>query len=138
MNNPTLFYLLTYVGWALLLLLTLLSARSLRVLAGKAKADDFPPYHYNPACPINRLSRAHLNTLEFLAILTPIVVVALWREHTALAAQLLPWMMAARIAQSLTHLVGVSHWLVMTRFTFFLVQVGLAAWIAIDLFVAGI
>ncbi len=125
-------YLLAYAGWALFLLILLISARSLAVLSGKTKADGFPPYHYNPACPLNRLHRAYLNTLELLGILIVVGATALWLGNTELAACLLPWIVAARVAQSIIHLVGVNHWLVQIRFGFFLVQVALVSWLAVD------
>ncbi|EKF74918.1 hypothetical protein A11A3_05676 [Alcanivorax hongdengensis A-11-3] len=117
--------LLAYAGWGLALLLLLLTARGLMVLSGKAKADAFPPYHYNPACPLNRLSRAYMNTLELLGILIVVVGVSLYLGYADLAAELMPWLVAARVAQSLVHLMGVNHWLVLVRFSFFFVQVAL-------------
>ncbi len=125
-------FLLAYAGWALFLLILLISARSLAVLSGKSKADGFPPYHYNPACPLNRLHRAYLNTLELLGIIIVVVATALWIGNTDLSATLLPWLVAARVAQSIIHLVGVNHWLVQIRFGFFLVQVALVSWLAVD------
>jgi len=125
-------YLLAYAGWALFLLILLIAARSLAVLSGKSKADGFPPYHYNPACPLNRLHRAYQNTLELLGVLIVVVATALWLGNTALSDTLLPWIVAARVAQSTIHLVGVNHWLVQIRFGFFLVQVALVSWLAVD------
>ena len=57
---------------------------------------------------------------------------ALWLGNTALSDTLLPWIVAARVAQSTIHLVGVNHWLVQIRFGFFLVQVALVSWLAVD------
>ncbi|MDX1804982.1 MAG: MAPEG family protein [Alcanivorax sp.] len=128
-------YLLAYAGWALLLLLTLLAARGLSVLAGKAKADDFPPYHYNPGCPLNRLSRAYLNTLELLGVLAVVVGVGLYLGYADLAAELLPWLLMARVAQTVVHLIGVNHWLVMVRFSFFLLQVAIVVCLATHILV---
>ena len=127
------FYLLAYAGWALFLLILLIVVRGMAVLSGKSKADGFPPYHYNPACPQNRLHRAYLNTLELLGIIIVVVATALWLGNTELSATLLPWLVSARIGQSIIHLVGVNHWLVQVRFGFFLIQVVLISWLAVDL-----
>ena len=57
-------------------------------------------------------------------------------NQAAVIAVLAPWVLAARLAQSLTLLVGVSHWLVFVRAIFYTVQVALMFWMMIQLAVA--
>ncbi len=64
-------------------------------------------------------------------VLVDVVATALWLGNTAQSDTLLPWIVAARVAQSTIHLVGVNHWLVQIRFGF-LVQVALVSWLAVD------
>ena len=132
LEHNAVFYLLAYGLWALLLLAVLVLGRGLRVISGQAKADQFPPYAYDPAKLLDRLSRAYLNTLEMLPVLLVVGGVALWAGKVELAACLLPWVFAARVAQSLVHLIGVNHWLVQARFAFLLAQIVLLGWLGIS------
>ncbi|HAB04131.1 MAG TPA: hypothetical protein DCE35_00725, partial [Alcanivorax sp.] len=68
LEHDAVFYLLAYGLWALLLLAILVLGRGLRVISGQARADQFPPYAYDPARLLDRLSRAYLNTLEMLPV----------------------------------------------------------------------
>ncbi|MEQ9510855.1 MAG: MAPEG family protein, partial [Alloalcanivorax xenomutans] len=76
---------------------------------------------------------AYQNTLELLGVVIVIAGAAM-AVGNDLAGQLLPWILAARIGQSLIHLIGVNHWLVQIRFAFLLVQMVLLAWLALDTF----
>lgn len=132
LEHDAVFYLLAYGLWALLLLAVLVLGRGLRVIRGQAQADQFPPYAYDPAKLLDRLSRAYINTLEMLPVLLVVAGAALWAGKVELAACLLPWVFAARVGQSLVHLVGVNHWLVQARFAFLLVQIVLIAWLGLS------
>ncbi|HEX5677242.1 MAG TPA: MAPEG family protein [Alcanivorax sp.] len=132
LEHDAVFYLLAYGLWALLLLAVLVLGRGLRVIRGQAKADQFPPYAYDPAKLLDRLSRAYINTLEMLPVVLVVAAAGLWAGKVELAACLLPWVFAARVGQSLVHLVGVNHWLVQARFAFLLVQIVLVAWLGLS------
>lgn len=132
LENDAVFYLLVYGLWALLLLIGLIIGRSFCVLRGHVQADQFSPYDYDPDKLLDRLSRAYLNTLEMLPVLLVVSGVALWVGSVELAACLLPWVFAARVAQSLVHLIGVNPLLVQARFAFLLVQIVLIAWLGIS------
>lgn len=70
-----------------------------------------------------RLNRAHANTLENLPIFgTMVVVGTMLGCSNALFSQLAVLYMAARIGQSIVHILGGSTIFIMVRFTFFSVQ----------------
>ncbi|KAF0806159.1 hypothetical protein A6D6_01739 [Alcanivorax xiamenensis] len=133
LDTSALLYLLGFGSWALFLLFALVAGRGLQVMSGRRRADAFPPYHYEPAEFLSRLSRAYQNTLELLGVVIVIAGAAMVVGND-LAGRLLPWILAARIGQSLVHLLGVNHWLVQIRFAFLLVQMVLLAWLAVDTF----
>lgn len=61
------------------------------------------------------------------------VVIAALMDKLPLIATVAPLVLYARIAQSLSHLLGTSFVLVMARATFFLAQIGMTFWMAIKL-----
>lgn len=115
--------ILGFTSWALALGITLTSYRSLQVLLGKKKSNEFPagiphgtPFEW-------RLNRAHLNCLENLPIFIGIgfVIVSIGKvdDFTNTASLIV---LGARIIQSTIHLISTSVWMVNFRFTFYLIQ----------------
>ncbi|MCZ8342395.1 MAG: MAPEG family protein [Leptospira sp.] len=120
----TIYYsLLGYVSWALVLGFSLITLRSLQVLLGKKKSNEFPagiphgsPFEW-------RLNRAHLNTLENLPIFLSIVfvIVSLGKiDDFVNTASIV--VVISRICQSTIHLISTSVWMVNFRFTFYMIQ----------------
>lgn len=70
-----------------------------------------------------RAQHAQLNVLESLPVLAAIAVAALALGRTASLDPLALWLVLARLAQTATHLIGVTHWLVVVRGAFFTIQV---------------
>lgn len=122
--------LLAYCLWTLALAALTVSGRALLVVTGKARADGFPPYEYDPARFLHRCSRAWLNAVETLPVYATLVFAALYTEQLEAAITPALWIFLARIGQSTIHLVGVNHWLVQLRFAFFLVQLVLMLYLA--------
>lgn len=117
--------LLAYCLWTLALAVVTLGGRTLLVVTGRARADAFPPYEYDPGRFLDRASRAWLNALETLPVYASLVFAALYTEQTEAAITPALWIFLARVGQSVVHLVGVNHWLVQVRFTFLLIQLAL-------------
>lgn len=122
--------LLAYCLWTLALAALTVTGRALLVVSGKARADGFPPYQYDATRFLHRSSRAYLNALETLPLFAALVFAALYTEQPEAAITPALWIFLARVGQSTTHLIGVNHWLVQIRFTFFIVQLTLMAWLA--------
>jgi uncharacterized MAPEG superfamily protein len=125
--------LLLFALWCLLLMLVYVGWRVLEVLRGK-RADSWTRGS-NPARPplVVRAEHAHLNCVENLPVFGAIVLVAAVLGRSTAVDVAAPFVLYARVAQSLTHLAGVSHPLVLLRATFFSVQVVLMAWMALRL-----
>jgi uncharacterized MAPEG superfamily protein len=115
--------LLLFALWTLVLMFVYVGYRVALVLAMKKKANswgrgektDDPPF-------ITRAQHAHLNALENLPVFAAIVLAGVALSKTAVVDQVAVWVLVARLAQSITHLIGVNHWLVFVRANFLVVQ----------------
>lgn len=125
--------LLAFCLWTLALAGVMALGRTALVLTGRARADDFLAYRYNPDQFLDRAARAYLNALETLPIFAALILAAWYTDQMDLAVSPALWILLARIAQSTVHLIGVNHWLVLVRFSFFLIQLVLMAFLAWNL-----
>ena len=125
--------LIGFAIWTLLLVLTAVGWRVIEVLRG-TPADSWGRGS-STARPgfITRAEHAHLNCVENLPVFGAIVLAGAAMGKSSLIDGLAPIVLYARIGQSVTHLVGVSHLLVLIRATFYSVQVALFLWMALKL-----
>jgi uncharacterized MAPEG superfamily protein len=115
--------LLGFTGWTLLLVLIIFSWRGIEIMFRGKKADYWTRGNTieQPAL-ISRIHNAHLNCLENLPIFAVIVLAAAAMNKGAATGPWAAYVLYARLAQSIVHLVGVNHWLVLLRATFWAVQ----------------
>ena len=126
--------LLGFAAWTLLLIAGVFLYRGMRFLAGtpinhwprgNKPADDAPF--------VKRLEDAHANCLENLPLFAVIVLVAAAMGRLADIQALAPWVLYARIGQSLAHLSGTGPLNVFVRATFWTVQLALFGWMLVRL-----
>lgn len=117
-----------FIAWALFLLVLMEGIRSYLVVSGRAKSNEFKPDNANLSPFLQRLARAHANCVESLPIIGGLLLVAIATGRTGLTDALAPWLLLARIAQSITHLVSLSVFAVNVRFFFFAVQLTIAVY----------
>ena len=121
--------LLGFAAWTALLVLGVFLYRGLRFVTGTpinhwprgAKPADDAPF-------VKRLEDAHANCLENLPVFAVIVLGAAATGRLELIAALAPWVLYARVGQSLIHMTGVGQLQVLVRATFWSVQLGLMLW----------
>jgi uncharacterized MAPEG superfamily protein len=130
--------LIAYALWALALVLALAIVRTTAVMRGRAKANSFTAGTPHGGDAYWRLNRAHLNTLENLPIFAAIVLSG-WvvGMETATFNRLAVIVVAARIVQSLIHLVSGSATAVTFRFAAFAAQIVCETWMAVLILHAG-
>jgi uncharacterized MAPEG superfamily protein len=128
--------LLGYVAWTLALISVNEVLRTILVLSGKKAANSFHPDGADVSPFAHRLARAHANCIENFPIIGGLLLLALVTGQHAVTDPLAPWVLAARIAQSCTHLLSTSSMAVFVRFAFYAVQLAIAAW-WVFLFLAG-
>lgn len=126
--------LLGFAAWTLLLIAGVFLYRGMRFLTGtpinhwprgNKPADDAPF--------VKRLEDAHANCLENLPVFAVIVLVAAALGRLADIQALAPWVLYARIGQSLAHLSGTGPVNVFVRASFWSVQLGLFGWMLVKL-----
>jgi uncharacterized MAPEG superfamily protein len=119
----SLWSLLGFTAWTLLLVLGVVMYRSAMVLGGKRRANAWG--RNQPAQDpefLQRLAHAHANCLENLPLFGAVILVAGLTGKLGLTDPLAGWYLALRVCQSTVHLTGTSHWQVFIRFSFFLPQ----------------
>ena len=126
--------LLGFAAWTLLLIAGVFLYRGMRFLTGtpinhwprgNKPADDAPF--------VKRLEDAHANCLENLPVFAVIVLVAAALGRLADIQALAPWVLYARIGQSLAHLSGTGPVNVFVRASFWSAQLALFGWMLVKM-----
>lgn len=74
-----------------------------------------------------RLTRAHLNCLEVLPVFAAVAIAASMADQLALLDPTVMYILYARVAQSVVHIISTSMIAVLIRATFFIIQLVLLA-----------
>ena len=135
--SPSMLALVGFAAWFLLLAIWLLMFRTALVLAGKFRANAFKPAGEEGSAFMQRLCRAHANCYENLPVFAAVILVATVTGNAAITDPLARWVLVARVAQSTVHLLSTSELAVMTRATFFAVQLSIEAYWIIQLGLLG-
>jgi len=117
-----------FIAWTLVLLVLMEVVRSYLVLSGRTKSNEFRPDNANLSPFLQRLARAHANCIEGLPVFGGLLLIAIATGRAGLTDSLAPWLLLARISQSITHLVSLSVFAVNIRFFFFFVQLAIAVY----------
>jgi uncharacterized MAPEG superfamily protein len=121
MLSNTVCTLLGLVAWAVALSFLLVTVRLMKVSGGKP-LNEFDPTGKDLDGFAYRVTRAHGNTAENLAILVAPMLYAIATNQTAITAGLAGWVLYSRIGQSVAHMISTSKPMVLVRATFFSVQ----------------
>ncbi|NNF68050.1 MAG: MAPEG family protein [Gammaproteobacteria bacterium] len=128
MTSPTAFALTAFVAWTLLLLVLMEIIRSKLVMTGEVAANEFAPDNANLSPFMQRLARAHANCVEGLPVFGGLMLIALAVDLARITDGLAYYLLAARILQSLIHLLSTSAAAVTLRFSAFAVQIGIGVY----------
>ena len=137
MTTASAFALAGFIAWTLLLLGLMEAIRSQLVLRGKVPANGFTPDNAGLSPFMQRLARAHANCVESLPAFGGLLLLAIATGQQAITDPLAPLLLGARVAQSLVHLASLSATAVTIRFLLFLVQLAIAAYLAIRRLIAA-
>jgi uncharacterized MAPEG superfamily protein len=135
--SVSLIALLGFVGWTVFLVFVVLLIRTVAVFTGRKKANAWPRGQPPPADEpgfVTRIGHAHLNCIESLPVFAALIAVAAASGQLGVTDKVAMWVLYARIAQSVTHMIGVTHWLVFIRANFLAVQLALFAYMTLGLF----
>ena len=131
--TPTLTAFAGFAAWSLFLLVLMETIRVKLVLTRAVPANGFVPDNANLSPFMQRLARAHANCVEGLPIFGGLMLVAVLSNRSAVTDPLAYVFLAARLLQSLIHLISVSSTAVTLRFSAFAVQMGIAVYWAVRL-----
>jgi len=127
---------LGYISWVLLLILTNELLRSYAVIRHQKAPNSFLQDGTDLSPFAHRLARAHANCYESFPIIVGPLLLALATDQAALTDPLALWVLGARLAQSSVHLVSTSNPAVNARFVLFAIQLLVATWWVIMLWIA--
>ena len=117
-----------FISWTLGLLILMEVIRTYLVISGKVAANRFTPDNAALSPFMQRLARAHANCIEGLPIFGGLLGVAILISKTDVTDPLASTLLAARIVQSIIHLVSTTQVAVSLRFTAFAVQMVIGAY----------
>jgi hypothetical protein len=123
--NDTIIGLLGYITWILVLLVWLAVYRTLLVAKKQQAVNDFKADGSNSPAFGERLARTQGNCVESFAFIGGLMLLALATDSAVITNGLALLLLAARIGQSITHLLSTSVLAVQIRFAFFLAQIGI-------------
>ncbi|HXL99727.1 MAG TPA: MAPEG family protein [Rhizomicrobium sp.] len=124
--------LVFYALWAIALALMVGADRVLMVMRGQAAITSFTPGAPHGSDSYWRINRAHINTVENLAIFAAIVLAG-WVAgmESALFNRLAVIVVVARVIQSAIHIASGSAMAINLRFAAFGVQLVCEIWMAV-------
>jgi uncharacterized MAPEG superfamily protein len=123
--NDTIISLLGYITWILVLLVWLAVYRTMLVAKKEQAVNDFKSDGSNSPAFGERLARAQGNCVESFAFIGGLMLLALAINLAEITNGLALLLLAARLGQSITHLLSTSVLAVQVRFVFFLIQVAI-------------
>jgi uncharacterized MAPEG superfamily protein len=123
--NDTIISLLGYITWILVLLVWLAVYRTILVAKKQQAVNDFKADGSNSPAFGERLSRAQGNCVESFAFIGGLMLLALATDSAVITNGLALLLLAARLGQSMIHLLSTSALAVQVRFVFFLIQVAI-------------
>lgn len=127
--SVTLTVLICYVAWTIALVSLVVGYRAALVLSMRRPADSWlrGTVADDPAL-ILRAGNAHANCVENLPLFAGVVLIAGLSGQLTELDLLAPWLLGARIMQSVVHLIAVNHWMVFLRFNFYFLQIAILVW----------
>ena|SRR5688572_16848201 len=131
--SPTATALAGYAAWFVALTVALGFYRTYLVQIGKKQPNAFSPDGSDVDAFGRRLTRARDNCYETLPVFVALALAASMAGRIALTDGTAMWVLWARIGQSVTHLASTSVPAIFVRFGFFIVQIVIYAYWAIQL-----
>lgn len=131
--TPSLTALCGFALWTMLLVFTLANVRLLTSQRTGKALNSFLPDGTDLEGFGARLTRAHLNCVEFLPVFGAVILAAAVAGRSSVTDGLAMIALFARFGQSIAHLVSTAVPAVMLRATLFVVQLLITAWWAVQL-----
>lgn len=135
--TPTLIALVGFALWTIALTVLIGGSRAYIAQTTSKAPNTFAASGEDIGGFSQRLSRAHANCYENLPVVAAILLSVQVSGMHALSDPLAPWILLARVLQSVVHMASTSVPAVFIRFALFLVQIVLLLLIALQALAAG-
>jgi uncharacterized MAPEG superfamily protein len=126
--NATILALGGYIAWVMFLLLSLATYRGIYNQSQKRSSLIFKADGSDVSDFGQRLTRAHLNSVECFVFIGGVMLLALATDSSAITNGLAFIVLGARVLQSIVHAMSVSNAAIYARFVFFLIQFGICGY----------
>jgi uncharacterized MAPEG superfamily protein len=120
--NSTILALTGYISWTMLVLISLEAYRTMQVMKEKRAPNSFSTDGSDLTAFGQRLTRTLGNCIESFPFIGGTMLLALATGSSAITDGLALYLLAARLGQSIVHLISTSELAVQVRFVFFVVQ----------------
>ncbi len=130
--NPTALALTGYVLWFLVLISGIAVHRSILTIVSKRAPNSFRTDGTDISDFSARLCRAHANCYEGFPYIGGLLLLALVTQTTDVTNSLALVLLGCRIAQSVVHMISTSVMAVQLRFAFFLAQLVISFYWAVQ------
>ncbi len=120
--STTAMALIGVVMWSVVLSFVLVSVRVKTIMSGEKALNAFSPDGRDLDDSGIRITRAHANSLEYLALPVGILLLAVATGNTAVTNGLAMVYLGCRVGQSVIHMISTAVPMVMIRATLFSVQ----------------
>lgn len=117
--------LIGLVLWSVVLSFVLVSTRVSAVMKGERELNQFQPDGKDLGAAGQRITRAHANSLEYLAGAVGLMALAIATGNAAVTDGLAMALLGCRVGQSVVHIISTAKPMVMIRATLFSVQLGI-------------
>lgn len=123
--TATVIALAGYIAWTTLLVLLLIGYRSMAVAKGEKAANEFKATGDDVSEVGQRLTRAQANCVESFPIVGGTLLLALSTGQSDITNGLALFLLIARVAQSIIHVISTSVIAVQGRLVCFIAQLGI-------------
>ena len=125
--NTTGIAVIVYILWMVILLAVFLFVRVKALIKQEVRTNNFLADGSDVSQFAQRLARAHANCYESAPMILGILLLALATDQIHVTNGLALYVIAARILQSLVHMMSTNAHMVRLRFALFMVQVVIVA-----------
>ena len=126
--STTAIALIGLMMWSVALTFGLVFTRTAAIMRKEKALNDFQADGRDMSPFGHRMTRAHANSLEFLAASVGLMLLAVATGHTDITDKLAMILLYCRVGQSLIHIISTSVPMVMCRATLFSVQMIILAY----------
>lgn len=126
--------LLGFISWFIILVIAIEIYRTIVVVKTGKAVNSFALNGADISPLMERLSRAHANCYESFPFIGGILLLAIASSNQPITNEFAIYLLFARVAQSLCHIISTSNPFVLARVTFFFAQIAISLYWLVHFF----